>query len=151
MESFAPSAASRGTELGQILPERPRFGVLGDRTRVRQVLVNLLGNAIKFTDEGHITLELICDEGADYMVVRISDTGIGIAAADLAIIFKRFRQVDGSVTRERGGTGLGLAISYDLVKLMHGELSVTSELGTGMTFELHIPVLGTYSKGTQIE
>lgn len=137
------------SHMAEDTPER----IVVDDIRLSQVLNNLMDNAVRFTECGEIEIrtwsEVRGDE--DYLKISLSDTGIGIAAADLAIIFKRFRQVDGSVTRERGGTGLGLAISYDLVKLMHGELSVTSELGRGTTFELHIPVLGTYSKGTQIE
>lgn len=139
VESFAPSAASRGTELGQILPERPRFGVLGDRTRVRQVLVNLLGNAIKFTDEGHITLELICDEGADYMVVRISDTGIGIPEEQISTIFEDFVTLDASYTRAAEGTGLGLGIARQLVEGMGGSLSVSSTEGRGSVFTVALP------------
>ena len=84
-------------------------------------------------------------------MISIEDIGIGIAPKDLAVIFKRFRQVDGSVTRERGGAGLGLAINHDLIALMGGKLEVTSEPGKGTNFELHLPVQGATMEGHKSE
>src|SRR5439155_199639 len=108
--------------------------VRGDPTRVRQVLMNLIGNAIKFTDQGEVAVAAgVVGNDGDRMAVRfrVRDTGIGISAEQQATIFQEFTQADASTTRRYGGTGLGLAISRRLVGLMGGELAVTSELGRG--------------------
>jgi PAS domain S-box-containing protein len=130
-----------------VSPEVPHL-VKGDPTRLRQVLTNLIGNAIKFTDEGRIdvcaTLDA-ADGGAPAVRFRVRDTGIGIAPAHQATIFQEFTQADASTSRRYGGTGLGLAISRRLVALMGGTLTLTSELGRGSEFgfTLHFPVLAT--------
>ncbi|HTZ32201.1 MAG TPA: PAS domain S-box protein [Methylomirabilota bacterium] len=119
-----------GGELPQLL--------IGDPTRLRQVIINLLGNAVKFTQRGAVHLELKCRRvEAEKIEVRfrVEDTGIGIARESLQKIFEAFQQSDNSVTREYGGTGLGLSISQRLVRSMGGELSVQSELGEGSCFE----------------
>ena len=111
--------------------------LVGDPLRLRQVLVNLVGNAIKFTEKGGVTVKVAVDrEKDDEVVVRVSvtDTGIGIAPDKQKLIFDAFSQADGSTTRKYGGTGLGLAISKRLVDMMGGELSVDSTLGEGATF-----------------
>jgi CheY-like chemotaxis protein/anti-sigma regulatory factor (Ser/Thr protein kinase) len=119
--------------------------VLGDEARLRQILLNLLNNAVKFTHKGHITA-LVQHKGAsqDGAIIRISivDTGIGISPEKHDRLFKRFSQVDPSIRREFGGTGLGLAISKRLVELMGGKIGVESEEGKGSTFwiELVMPV-----------
>jgi PAS domain S-box-containing protein len=120
----------------------PRLGLLlADSQRVRQVLVNLVGNAIKFTPEGgSVTLEVTCEEGFARFEVR--DTGIGIAAVDLPKLFQRFGQLDMSATRSRGGTGLGLAISKGLVEAMGGRIGVESTPGVGSTFWFTLPLMG---------
>ena len=130
-------AASRGlkltTELAPALPARVR----GDAGRVRQVLLNLLGNAIKFTESGGITVSAAeVGREDDDVVLRVSvrDTGIGIPEACRARIFETFSQADGSTTRRHGGSGLGLAISRQLVELMGGRIGVESEPGVGSTF-----------------
>jgi signal transduction histidine kinase/ligand-binding sensor domain-containing protein/CheY-like chemotaxis protein len=120
-------------ECGEELPEQ----VGGDPGRLRQILTNLIGNAIKFTEHGEIvvTVELRETGAAGPLVAfRVRDTGIGIAPASLPIIFDHFRQADGSMTRRYGGTGLGLAICRRLAELMGGALTVTSQLGVGSEF-----------------
>src|SRR5256884_2445179 len=117
-------------------PDVPQM-VRGDPTRVRQVLMNLIGNAIKFTDQGEVAVSAgVVGNDGDRIAVRfrVRDTGIGISAEQQATIFQEFTQADASTTRRYGGTGLGLAISRRLVGLMGGELAVTSELGRGSAF-----------------
>jgi len=109
----------------------------GDPNRVRQVLINLIGNAVKFTERGSVTVSVSHDD--ERLVFRVQDTGIGIKPERLAQIFDRFVQADGSMTRRYGGSGLGLAISNDLVKLMGGDIEVESEEGAGTTFTVKLP------------
>ena len=108
-----------------------------DEARVRQIVINLLSNALKFTDEGAVTINATQDENA--LTLAISDTGIGIPQDQLETIFEEFRQVDGSNTRRHEGTGLGLAITKRLVQLLGGTMSVTSVVGKGSTFTFTIP------------
>lgn len=122
--------------------------VSGDPVRIRQVLVNLLGNAIKFTAEGEIFIsvkkagDIFFNNNKQFAHIEIAvrDTGIGIMKEKLAKIFDSFTQADSSTTRQFGGTGLGLTISKSLVELMHGDLSVISEPGHGSTFSMRIPM-----------
>ena len=119
-----------------VLPDVPQM-VRGDPTRVRQVLMNLIGNAIKFTDQGEVDVSASVvrrDGGGATVQFRVRDTGIGISPEQLGTIFQEFTQADASMTRRYGGTGLGLAISRRLVALMGGELAVTSEVGRGSEF-----------------
>src|SRR5881409_420067 len=119
-----------------VLPDVPQM-VRGDPTRVRQVLMNLIGNAIKFTDQGEVDVSASVarrDGGAATVQFRVRDTGIGISPEQLGTIFQEFTQADASMTRRYGGTGLGLAISRRLVARMGGELAVTSEVGHGSEF-----------------
>jgi two-component system sensor histidine kinase/response regulator len=127
-----------------VQPDVPHL-VRGDPTRVRQVLMNLIGNAIKFTEQGEVDVSaaVVAYHGDRTAVrFRVRDTGIGIAAEQQAAIFQEFTQADTSMTRRYGGTGLGLAISRKLVTLMGGQLSVTSEVGRGseFSFTLRLPV-----------
>jgi len=111
----------------------------GDPNRIGQVLVNLLGNAIKFTEEGSVVLEVA--PSTDRMIrFSVRDTGPGIPPDQLKAVFERFRQVDGSSTRKHGGTGLGLAISSELVSLMKGNMGVDSTVGDGSTFWFELPL-----------
>ena len=107
-----------------------------DIDKLRQILVNLIGNAVKFTKKGEINVSAGIEEEEhhDFVIIKVSDTGIGIFPDALEYIFQPFRQVDGSLTREYGGTGLGLSICYNLVNLMGGNIEVESELGKGSTF-----------------
>ncbi len=116
--------------------------VIGDGIRVRQVLTNLVGNAIKFTETGEVVLRLqrVNATGSKVVVrIAVNDTGIGISEADRGRLFVKFTQVDGSMTRRHGGTGLGLAISKQLVDLMGGDLGVESEPGKGSRFFFELP------------
>ncbi len=110
----------------------------GDERRLAQVLLNLVGNAIKFTDKGEVAIEASLSNGSFRVAVR--DSGPGIAAADQAKIFEEFQQVDNTSTREKGGTGLGLAISKRIVEMHGGGISVESQLGKGSTFTIKLPV-----------
>ncbi len=117
----------------------PPFEVETDPKRLRQVIVNLVGNAMKFTRAGHVTLSGRL-HGPDLLRVEVVDTGIGISAEDQTVIFEEFRQIDGSYARQFGGTGLGLAISRRIVKALGGEIGVESDVGVGSKFWFDLPV-----------
>jgi signal transduction histidine kinase len=110
----------------------------GDERRIAQVLLNLVGNAIKFTDHGAVEIRASAANGSFEVAVR--DTGPGIAAPDQQKIFEEFHQADSSATRRKGGTGLGLSISRRIVEMHGGRLWVDSELGRGSTFSFTLPV-----------
>jgi PAS domain S-box-containing protein len=112
--------------------------VMGDPTRLRQVLINLVGNAIKFTEQGEVVIRVKPDKSG-LLRISVSDTGIGIAQDKLGSVFEIFSQADSSTTRKYGGTGLGLSISKRLVELMGGRLEITSKVGTGSTFYFTLP------------
>ncbi len=117
--------------------------VLGDAGRFRQIVTNLLGNAIKFTERGHVLVEVDSqpiDNGEVMLTLRVEDTGLGISKEKLDSIFEKFSQVDASSTRRHEGTGLGLAITAGLVDLFGGYLEVDSEWGKGSTFTVHLPM-----------
>ncbi len=121
-------------------PQIPR-AIIGDAGRIRQILVNLVGNAVKFTHDGHVTLSADLREIDDRTVTvafAVSDTGIGMSATQLGRVFEAFRQADGSATRRFGGTGLGLAISQRLANLMGSEIRVESEEGNGSRFHFDV-------------
>ena len=130
------AALAKSLSLRVDLADRFPTGLVGDEGRLRQILLNLLNNAIKFTRQGHVTLRIHYDRGFGPSMVRfeVNDTGIGIAAGDLPRLFQRFGQVDGSIRRTYGGTGLGLAICKTLVERMGGTIGVRSEKGAGSTF-----------------
>jgi PAS domain S-box-containing protein len=113
--------------------------IQADPIRLAQVLNNLVSNAVKFTDEGSVSLRAWHDRQAARLCIAVEDTGVGISESDLARLFERFHQVDGSSTRRAEGTGLGLAISKQLVEMHHGELTVESRVGMGSTFTVCLP------------
>ncbi len=135
--TLTAAATQKGLELRRhVAPELPRI-VLGDPGRLRQVLLNLIGNAVKFTAVGWIAVETAvesADEQGILLHFTVADSGVGIPADKHAVIFEAFRQVDGSTTRKYGGTGLGLAICARLVELMGGRIWVESAAGHGSTF-----------------
>ncbi|MEE9395983.1 MAG: response regulator [Methylococcales bacterium] len=141
VELLAERAHAKGLELSAALPVNLQMKVRGDSNRLRQVLVNLLGNAIKFTHQGEVVLRITVEtQTRDNLELRIevTDTGIGISNDNLTRIFDAFSQADGSTTRKYGGTGLGLAISSQLVKLMGDTLTVESVLDQGSTFSFNL-------------
>jgi len=135
-----PAAAEKGLALETVLPAGAEKLVSGDQARLRQVLVNLLGNAVKFTERGSVTARVSRIGETGIWRFAIADTGVGIAAADQDRLFRRFAQVDGGNARRFGGTGLGLAISKQLVDLMRGEIGVDSQVGAGSTFWFAVPL-----------
>jgi GAF domain-containing protein/DNA-binding response OmpR family regulator len=122
-----------------VSPNLPK--VYGDKVRVRQVMLNLVSNASKFTKQGAVTIRAypVSEGGKQWVRVDVTDTGIGIAEKDMPLLFEPFRQVDSSLTRTAGGTGLGLPIARSLMQLMGGALTVTSQVGVGSTFTVTIP------------
>jgi signal transduction histidine kinase/CheY-like chemotaxis protein/HPt (histidine-containing phosphotransfer) domain-containing protein len=142
---MAPRAQAKGLELiVRYAPGTPRW-LVGDGIRIRQVLTNLTGNAVKFTESGHVMVNVECtriSEGRAALVLKVTDTGIGIPSEAQAKIFERFTQVDSSTTRHFQGAGLGLTISRQLVEMMQGTISVASESGHGSIFtvELTLPL-----------
>jgi signal transduction histidine kinase/DNA-binding response OmpR family regulator len=144
-ELLGPRAIKNGVEIVlRHAPDAPRH-VIGDPGRIRQILVNLVGNAIKFTRQGHVLIEVTClEQSVDGALLEfvIQDTGIGISPDQLERLFGQFTQADASTTRKFGGTGLGLAISRQLVELMGGTIHVASVLGEGSTFSftLRLPL-----------
>ncbi|MDJ0683139.1 MAG: PAS domain S-box protein [Alphaproteobacteria bacterium] len=140
---FSPRAHSKGIVFRCPAYEGENPALQGDPTRLRQVLINLIGNAIKFTDHGHVSLtaETEAQEDGDVLLTcTVQDTGVGVDQAHQERLFEKFTQADASTTRRFGGTGLGLAISRQLVDLMHGEIGVESAVGIGSAFWFKIPL-----------
>jgi signal transduction histidine kinase len=132
-----PLASQKGLRLDVVLP-RTSLRMSSDIDKARQVLVNLLGNAVKFTDRGTVTMQL--SRSGHSVRVDIADTGIGIPADELPRLFRPFAQVDTGLTRRHGGTGLGLYISRRLATMLGGHIEVTSAVGEGSTFSVVLPV-----------
>ncbi len=136
-EMLAQRAQSKNVELVYSIEDNVPAGLRGDPRRIRQVLANLVANAVKFTERGEVVIrvaQLGETEKDVHLRFTVRDTGIGMAEKTLPLIFKSFTQADGSTTRKYGGTGLGLAISKQLVEIMRGKIGVESQLGQGSTF-----------------
>jgi CheY-like chemotaxis protein len=144
VSAFAATAKAKGlwltSDLGKDLPEV----VIGDGMRLRQVLMSLVSNALKFTEQGTVRVVTQASSGQDgriWISFAVKDTGIGVPSSRMDQLFRPFTQVDASITRHHGGTGLGLIISKSLVELMGGEISAESREGEGSTFQFRIPFL----------
>jgi CheY-like chemotaxis protein len=143
-EMLAPQTEAKGLDLVLEYPAALPQRFIGDGGRLRQVVTNLIGNAIKFTSSGHVLVTVACESADSRKVdvrVTVQDTGVGIPPNKIGLLFQKFSQVDGSITRKFGGTGLGLAISKQLVDLMGGWTGVESRLGLGSTFWFDVPLL----------
>jgi PAS domain S-box-containing protein len=148
VQLLQPAAAKKGLDLTAIiLPEVPQT-VVGDQNRLRQILLNLLGNAIKFTEKGSVTARVENDLVPGMILFTIIDTGIGIPAARLASVFEDFEQADPEISRQYGGTGLGLGIARRLVDLMDGRLWVESEPGRGSRFHFTVRLERPFAEPT---
>ena len=143
VELLAPRAQTQGLEIAAFVDERLPAEVMGDKARLRQVLLNLAGNAIKFTSTGGVALIVEPGLWPNEISFQIRDTGIGIAPDAQAKIFQEFEQADDRIARNYGGTGLGLSISDKIVRRMGGRISIESELGNGATFDVAIPLPAT--------
>lgn len=133
-------AAEKRITLAVSCPDNLPTMAIGDSGRVRQILLNLAGNAVKFTEKGHVLIEITCDEVKKTLLCSIRDTGIGISAEAREHLFQKFVQADATTTRKFGGTGLGLAISKSLVEMMDGEIGVDSVPGEGSSFWFTVPL-----------
>lgn len=143
-QSFSHSAVQRGLNLTLLIPEDMRaLQVQGDPTRIRQILVNLIGNALKFTEQGRVSIEpqwQSLDHELLWFTCTVRDSGIGISTERLELMFNAFQQADSSISRRYGGTGLGLPIARTLAERMGGTLRAQSEEGRGSVFTLEIPL-----------
>src|SRR3984957_7219494 len=146
-ELLAPRAQVRQLEIAAYVDERLPAQVLGDAARLRQVLLNLAGNAIKFTSTGGVALIVEPGIAPNEISFLVRDTGIGIAPEAQQRIFREFEQADDGIARSYGGTGLGLSISERIVKRMGGRITLESKLGVGSTFEVSVPLAGSDAGG----
>ncbi len=135
---FSLQARTKGLDLGVAAPGIGTCHLFADPQKVKQILLNLLGNAVKFTNQGKVTLDFVHDEKT--FTLRVTDTGIGIEPEQRHRLFQRFSQADSSTTRTFGGTGLGLSISKSLAELMGGTVGFESEMGLGSTFWVKLPL-----------
>ncbi|NVK87635.1 MAG: PAS domain S-box protein [Gammaproteobacteria bacterium] len=144
IESFALKAEEQNIELVLDTSQVSFLNIVSDPARLRQVLNNLIGNALKFTEEGYVRVNVYLEsnQGGEQLRVQVLDTGIGISNDKLEHLFDAFTQADASTTRRYGGSGLGLAIVKRLCQLMGGEISVSSELGGGSTFDFYVTLKG---------
>jgi PAS domain S-box-containing protein len=143
LDIVAPRASEKHVELGCLVDDDVPAGIVGDANRLRQVLINLVANGVKFTETGEVIVHVDAEpagHGTHRLHLAVRDTGIGIPADRLDRLFESFSQVDASTSRRYGGTGLGLAISKRIVELMGGTMWVESEVGKGSTFHIGLPV-----------
>jgi signal transduction histidine kinase/CheY-like chemotaxis protein len=141
VELLAPRAQAKGIEIASFVDERLPVSIVGDAARLRQVLLNLAGNAIKFTEAGAVAVIVEPGDKTNEICFQVRDSGIGLKSEDQGRVFLDFEQADGSSTRKFGGTGLGLAISKRIVERMDGRIGVASEPGAGATFSFIVPLL----------
>jgi PAS domain S-box-containing protein len=154
VELLAPQAHHKGLEIAALISPNVPIHIQGDASRLRQIIMNLMGNAIKFTSTGEVVVRVkLISENNDSANIQfaIIDTGIGITPEDKTKLFKPFSQVDGSITRKYGGTGLGLAICQQLVTLMGGEIGIKSEIGKGSQFWFNLPFTKQSESISQIQ
>lgn len=142
VDAIAPLAQVRGLTI-QAMTEQQLPPAFIDKTRIRQVILNLLSNAVRFTEQGLVSVTVHCKDGQ--IVVSVQDTGSGIADEDIPKLFEPFRQLDGSLGRRYGGSGLGLAISRSFIALHGGEMTVESQLGEGTAISLLLPIDSTFT------
>ena len=145
VELLAPRAFDKGLQIGWYADPALPADVIGDEIRIRQILLNLVSNAIKFTEEGGVTIEVVAEKSAPEsgtisVSFAVRDTGVGLAPEELTKIFEEFEQGDSGRAKRHAGTGLGLAISKRLVSMMNGEISVASEAGRGSVFMVQVPL-----------
>jgi CheY-like chemotaxis protein len=143
VELLAPRAHAKGLEIGTYVDPRLPARVIGDTARLRQVLFNLIGNAIKFTELGGIAVEVGPGGAPQELLILVRDTGVGIAPQEQARIFEEFEQGATDASRRHGGSGLGLAISKRIVERMGGHIGVKSAPGVGTTFQVTVPLLAS--------
>ena len=147
--TFRPVAENKGIAFSVELPDGAPRELTSDYTRVKQIVKNLVANAVKFTDEGSVTVKLAGARDIDgnpgnrYLAIAVADTGIGIDEKDHHLIFESFQQAARGTTRNYGGTGLGLAISRELARHLGGEITLKSQPGLGSTFTCYLPLVGT--------
>jgi len=149
VELLAPRAQAKGIEIASFVDERLPDMLVGDAARLRQVVLNLAGNAIKFTERGGVAVIVVPGETTGQVRFEVCDTGIGLKGEDQARIFHEFEQADGSSTRKFGGTGLGLAISQRIVERMDGHIDVASAPGCGSTFSFTVTLPAAMIDGDQ--
>ncbi len=137
--AFTELANRKGLSFNLVIEDHARGVYLGDSTRLRQILYNMVSNAVKFTEQGEVRVSVARDDGG--LRMRVSDTGVGVRPDRLHKLFEKFEQADASTTRRYGGTGLGLAICRDLAELMGGGITASSVLGEGSTFEVSLPLV----------
>lgn len=148
-----PMARAKGLSLGVWVDDAVPVLLDFDRLRLRQVVLNLLGNAVKFTPSGSIDLEARVENSSEgqWVLISVIDTGIGIAADKLEAIFQPFTQQDGSVARRYGGTGLGLTISSELVRMMGGRITIDSRPGVGSQFSVRLPLVASRAPASRLD
>jgi PAS domain S-box-containing protein len=142
-EAFGHVAAAKQLDLRCSVSADVSEWVLGDPDRVRQILVNLVNNALKFTEQGQVIVQIDADESASGVCICVSDTGIGIPESRRNRLFHDFMQIDAAISRKYGGTGLGLAICRQVVELMNGQIDVDSRIGEGSQFTVRLPLHST--------
>ena len=138
-ELLAPRAHAKNIEISCFVSSSLPDRIVGDEKRLRQILFNLCGNAIKFTSKGGIAISALC-HGSDHLLLRVEDTGIGMTSAELGRIFEEFAQANADTRRLFGGTGLGLSISKRLAEALGGKISAFSTPGKGSRFEVFLPM-----------